>query len=317
MTDTALGASAPRVSAESLAVIRFQNLPVITTELLAQLYGTGKNNIHANFRRNEDRFVEGKHFFRLEGDLLREFKQSLPDLKSVSADDELVSPNTRNLTLWTERGAARHAKMLETDQAWEVFERLEDCYFNQRQPEPSRKRGRSEHVSRLMALQHAGNMLCKWHASRDPMLRKALAPVVMGMFVELDLPAPAIGNDGQPARLPAWAWLLGRWLQAVDEQTITQAHCWATLDDRQVLLFRAGFVFDWLRSRSDLLEEWRARGELTERLFKRQLWEQRLLLADGIERTLKGVRVPHLAALDIDAAREKLASYTALKGGLK
>ncbi|MDR8143073.1 hypothetical protein XC08_22250, partial [Acinetobacter baumannii] len=29
----------------------------------------------------------------------------------------------------TERGAARHAKMLDTDQAWEVFEQLEDCYF--------------------------------------------------------------------------------------------------------------------------------------------------------------------------------------------
>ncbi|HIB5071822.1 TPA: P22AR C-terminal domain-containing protein, partial [Escherichia coli] len=35
------------------------------------------------------------------------------------------------LILWTERGAARHAKMLETDRAWEVFEKLEDCYFSQ------------------------------------------------------------------------------------------------------------------------------------------------------------------------------------------
>ncbi|EEK9283034.1 ORF6N domain-containing protein, partial [Salmonella enterica subsp. enterica] len=32
------------------------------------------------------------------------------------------------------RGAARHAKMLETDQAWEVFEKLEDCYFSQKNP---------------------------------------------------------------------------------------------------------------------------------------------------------------------------------------
>ncbi|EPW0481128.1 ORF6N domain-containing protein, partial [Escherichia coli] len=37
--------------------------------------------------------------------------------------------------LWTERGAARHAKMLETDRAWEVFEKLEDCYFSQKIPE--------------------------------------------------------------------------------------------------------------------------------------------------------------------------------------
>ncbi|KAA9920381.1 hypothetical protein, partial [Escherichia coli] len=39
------------------------------------------------------------------------------------------------LILWTERGAARHAKMLETDQAWEVFEKLEDSYFNQYEKE--------------------------------------------------------------------------------------------------------------------------------------------------------------------------------------
>lgn len=328
MTDITQGASAPRVSAESLAVIRFQNLPVITTELLAQLYGTDQNRIHTNFRRNEDRFVEGKHFFKLEGEALREFKQSLTVfktvsddpltvLKTVSADDEIVSPNTRNLTLWTERGAARHAKMLETDQAWDVFERLEDCYFSQRQPEASRKRGRSAHLSRLMELERTGNMLLKWSASREPMLKAALGPVVLDMFRELGLPAPAIDCDGQPARTPSWAWLLSNWLAAVDEQTVSLPHCWATLDDKQVLLFRAGFIYDWLRSRSDLFAEWRARGELPERLFKRQLWEQRLLLADGIERTLRGRRVPHLAALDIEATRLKLASFAVAKRGLK
>lgn len=46
-----------------------------------------------------------------------------------------ISPKTRTLILWTERGAARHAKMLETDQAWEVFEKLEDSYFNQYEKE--------------------------------------------------------------------------------------------------------------------------------------------------------------------------------------
>ncbi|EGA8634781.1 hypothetical protein ABRM53_005331 [Escherichia coli] len=45
-----------------------------------------------------------------------------------------MSPKARSLILWTERGAARHAKMLETDQAWDVFEKLEDCYFSQKDP---------------------------------------------------------------------------------------------------------------------------------------------------------------------------------------
>ncbi|EJS0549968.1 ORF6N domain-containing protein, partial [Escherichia coli] len=53
---------------------------------------------------------------------------------TLSNSQTPVSPKTRSLILWTERGAARHAKMLETDQAWEVFEKLEDCYFSQKQP---------------------------------------------------------------------------------------------------------------------------------------------------------------------------------------
>lgn len=33
------------------------------------------------------------------------------------------------LILWTDKGAARHAKILDTDEAWEVYEELEDTYF--------------------------------------------------------------------------------------------------------------------------------------------------------------------------------------------
>ena len=42
---------------------------------------------------------------------------------------KILSPNTRSLTLWTEKGAARHAKILDTDQAWDIFEQLEEVYF--------------------------------------------------------------------------------------------------------------------------------------------------------------------------------------------
>lgn len=130
------------ISAENLPLIAHNQLPVITTELLAQLYGTETANIKMNFSRNTKRFVQGKHFFKLEGDDLREFKHSMSLRPSVS--DEVtesypvkIARNVRSLILWTERGAARHAKMLETDQAWEVFEKLEDCYFSQKQPASS------------------------------------------------------------------------------------------------------------------------------------------------------------------------------------
>ncbi|WP_283647653.1 ORF6N domain-containing protein [Hafnia paralvei] len=114
------------ISPSSIPAISHKKIPCITTELLASLYGTDTNNIKVNYTRNADRFIEGKHFFKLMGDDLKILRVTLSNSQNP------VSPKTRSLILWTERGAARHAKMLETDQAWEVFEKLEDCYFSQK-----------------------------------------------------------------------------------------------------------------------------------------------------------------------------------------
>ncbi|EOW7663262.1 TPA: ORF6N domain-containing protein [Escherichia coli] len=116
---------ATQISVETLSPITHNQIPVITTELLAQLYDTEILNIQVNFTRNKERFVEGKHFFKAVGEELKNLRLTL------SKSQNPISPKARSLILWTERGAARHAKMLETDQAWEVFEKLEDCYFSQ------------------------------------------------------------------------------------------------------------------------------------------------------------------------------------------
>lgn len=118
------------ISMESLSPITHNQIPVVTTELLANLYGTDTANIKKNYSRNKDRFVEGKHYFLIKGEQLRELKNSV-------TSSHQVDKRTPKLTLWTERGAARHAKMLETDQAWEVFEKLEDCYFSQKEKSSS------------------------------------------------------------------------------------------------------------------------------------------------------------------------------------
>ncbi|HCX4818167.1 ORF6N domain-containing protein, partial [Escherichia coli] len=105
---------------DEIPVLEWQGVRVVTTETLARGYGTETIRIRQNHHENKVRFVEGKHFFKVEGESLRELKHRVALNYSVK-----IARNVRSLTLWTERGAARHAKMLETDQAWAFFEKLE------------------------------------------------------------------------------------------------------------------------------------------------------------------------------------------------
>lgn len=112
-----------RVADKNTSVIQYKSVPVMTTAQLAEFYGTDQNNVQVNFNRNADRFVEGKHYFKLEGDDLKAFK----NIPTVS---KYVPKQSARLILWTEKGAARHAKILDTDQAWDIFEQLEEVYFS-------------------------------------------------------------------------------------------------------------------------------------------------------------------------------------------
>lgn len=103
---------------------------VLTTEQLAGAYECTPLMIQQNYANNKERFKEGKHFFRLEGDTLRDFKASIGDSK-ISSTLKFTSV----LMLWTKRGASRHSKMLGTDRAWEMYDVLEENYFN-RHPQP-------------------------------------------------------------------------------------------------------------------------------------------------------------------------------------
>jgi hypothetical protein len=118
-------ASLAQINDIQVSIVNFKSIPVLTTAMLAQFYGTEPIRIQQNQHENKQRFVEGKHFFKIVGQELKDFVTSL----KLVANFPAISNKTRSLILWTERGAARHAKMLDTDQAWEVFEQLEDCYF--------------------------------------------------------------------------------------------------------------------------------------------------------------------------------------------
>jgi uncharacterized protein YukE len=106
----------------SLMVIEQNGQRVLTTQQLAEAYGTDMERIQVNFNRNKERYKEGKHFILLQGDELKRFKAT------YQIDNQLKFAT--KLYLWTEKGAWLHAKSLNTDEAWEAYERLVDEYYS-------------------------------------------------------------------------------------------------------------------------------------------------------------------------------------------
>lgn len=107
-----------------LTITEYRDIRVLTTQQIADAYGTDAQVITNNFNRNKDRYVDGKHFICLTGDELREFK--------TKNQNDLSSSRINQLYLWTEKGAFLHAKSLNTDKAWEVYDHLVDTYFNRK-----------------------------------------------------------------------------------------------------------------------------------------------------------------------------------------
>ena len=111
----------------NLQVIERNNERVLTTQQLADVYETDSRNISNNFNNNKDKFIEGKHYFLLQGDDLKNFKGIHTEYENLKFASKMY--------LWTERGANRHCKILDTDKAWEQFDNLEETYFKVKESE--------------------------------------------------------------------------------------------------------------------------------------------------------------------------------------
>lgn len=112
-------------SKNKLVITEYDDIRVLTTQQLAEAYGTEARMLSNNFNRNKEKYFEGKHYICLQGEELQEFKTN-------HQFDE--SSRINKLYLWTEKGAFLHAKSLNTDKAWEVYDRLIDSYFEKELP---------------------------------------------------------------------------------------------------------------------------------------------------------------------------------------
>lgn len=114
-------------------LVEVKGIRVLTTKQLAELYGTDTRTLQYNFRYNKERYILGKHYIEVNGDELRRLKTRSEIPSSFKY--------AKSLYLWTEKGALLHAKSLNTDKAWEVYDYLVDFYFRAKEKavEPEKK----------------------------------------------------------------------------------------------------------------------------------------------------------------------------------
>ncbi|MDR7237172.1 phage antirepressor KilAC domain-containing protein [Neobacillus drentensis] len=104
---------------KELKVIEQNGVRVLTTQQLAESFGATPDKISYNFNYNQIRYKESKHYFLLTDEDLKAFKEANREFQGT----------LNKLYLWTEKGAWLHAKSLNTDQAWEAYEKLVDEYY--------------------------------------------------------------------------------------------------------------------------------------------------------------------------------------------
>ena len=106
---------------ENIQQIQVKGMIVLTTEQIAKAYETTPEKIRWNFKYNRKKYAQGKHYMLIDGEELRELKRE--------CEFQTLFKQAKSVCLWTEKGALLHAKSLNTDKAWEVYDYLVDHYF--------------------------------------------------------------------------------------------------------------------------------------------------------------------------------------------
>lgn len=120
----------------NLQVIEVRGKRVLTTKQIAEAYETDIGTVQHNFRNNKSKYVIGKHYIEVSGEELKEMKRTSEIYTSLK--------QVKHMYLWTEKGALLHAKSINTDKAWEVYEYLVDFYFRVKEEprqQPSKPQG--------------------------------------------------------------------------------------------------------------------------------------------------------------------------------
>lgn len=115
---------------QNLVPVDYSNQRVLTTAQVADVFHCKTTRIRDNFRHNRKHYVEGVHYFKVEGEALRALKEvDAENFRSQATQSSPIANATRALLLWTKQGVARICQSFKTQEAWNIFDELERHYF--------------------------------------------------------------------------------------------------------------------------------------------------------------------------------------------
>jgi hypothetical protein len=164
----------------TLQVVEYQNQRILTTQQIADAYETDTKTISYNFNYNKDRYTVGKHYFCLEGEVKNEFlnRREIPD-----------GSHAKTLYLWTEKGALLHAKSLNTDKAWQMYEFLVDDYYRLKtNPLNIDMQQLDETITKLRTIKRLSSP-ARQHRLADPTLRETTPDMIVRIVRKLGSPS--------------------------------------------------------------------------------------------------------------------------------
>lgn len=113
---------------QSLVPVEWKAQLVLTSVQVVQGLGCSVDAIKMNFKNHRELYVEGVHYFKLTGEALRTFRRQV-NLVYPATSPHHISKYASNLYLWTYQGVVRHSKLIDTPEAWKMFDELERAYF--------------------------------------------------------------------------------------------------------------------------------------------------------------------------------------------
>ena len=101
--------------------MEYQDVLVVTTYRLGEMYQCPAESLIWNFLEHEDEFIEGVHFFQLTAE----------DLEFCEAKCPYECVECNSPYLWTFEGMYKHAELLSGFEAWKAYVNLVYHHFSE------------------------------------------------------------------------------------------------------------------------------------------------------------------------------------------